>query len=124
MSTDNDSSGRPVAVVHAEIGGDSWRSVVHTQRSATPDHSDWYSITGEVVDTLRCLFSLADVFASQIRRYGRDRIVRDDAGMVPADRLERAVLHAENLRAHLADAESAAAGFWSEISHIAVEDRS
>ena len=77
-----------------------------------------------MVDTLRCLFALADVFASQISDYGAGRVVGDDAGIAPAERLDRAVLHAQSVRAFLLDAERAADAFWSEISHIAVEDRS
>lgn len=112
---------RPVAVKEAAIGAAAWRRAVHTQQTATPDHSDWYELTGEVVDTLRCLFALADVFASQISSYGSGRVLRDDAGMAPGERLDRAVLHAQSVRAFLLDAERAANGFWSEISHIAVE---
>lgn len=124
MSTDNDSSGRPVAVVHAEIGGDAWRSVVHAQQSATPDHADWYAITGEVVDTLRGLASLTSVLAHQVANYGAGRALRDDAGMRPSDRLSAAVSHAAQLRAELDRAERTANLFWSEIGHIALGDGS
>jgi hypothetical protein len=123
MST-HDFDGPAAAVQHATKGADSWRSAVHAQQAATSDHSDWYAVTGEVVNTLRCLFSLADLFASQISGYGSGRVVRDDAGMAPAERLDRAVLHAQSLRAFLLDAEAAADAFWNEISHIAVGDRS
>ncbi|OLT01439.1 hypothetical protein BJF90_32010 [Pseudonocardia sp. CNS-004] len=122
MSTDNDSSGRPVAVVHAEIGGDSWRSVVHAQGAAAPDHSDWYAITGEVVDTLRCLSTLAGIFNRQVAAYGRDRVVRDDEpGHDPAERLAIASSWAAQLSHELDRTERTANMFWSEVGHIAVE---
>ena len=64
------------------------------------------------------------MLASQISGYGSGRVVRDATGMTPAERLDRAVLHAQSVRAFLLDAESAADAFWNELSHIAVEDPS
>mgnify|MGYP006976769394 CR=1 FL=1 len=122
MSTHEEEHGRPVAVVHAEIGGDAWRAVVNAQRVAVPDHADWYAIACEAVGTLRCLVTLADVLAAQVGRYGEARSLRDDAGMDPAQRLERAVTHAHLARGHLDSAERATSAFWSEIGRIAVED--
>ena len=121
MSTHDDSSGRSAAVAHAEIGGDSWRSVAHAQRSATPDHSDWYAITAELVDTLRCLAAVASVLAQQVDGYGRGRVLRDDAGMDPAERLAQAGLLGTQLRVEIDRAERTANRFWSAIGHIAVE---
>jgi hypothetical protein len=122
MSTDNDSSGRRVAVVHAEIGGDSWRSVVHAQGVATPDHGDWYAITGELIDTLRCLSTLASIFSRQVAAYGRGRVVRDDeAGHDPAERLAIASSWAAQLSYELDRTERTANRFWTEVGHIAVE---
>ncbi|MDN5859117.1 MAG: hypothetical protein L0H84_10880 [Pseudonocardia sp.] len=121
MSTHNDSSGRPVAVVHAEIGGDSWRSVVHAQQSATPDHGDWYAITGEAVDTLRCLAAVVSVLAQQVRGYGHGRVLRDDTGLDPTVRLAQASSLAAQLRVEIDHAEATANRFWSQIGHIAVE---
>lgn len=124
MNTDNDSGGRPVAVVHAEIGGDAWRSVGHVQRSTTSDHSDWYAITGEMAETLRCIAAVASVLGRQVRTYREGRVLRDDAGMDPTERADRAWSLASRLRADIDRAERTANEFWSEISHIAVEDPS
>ncbi|MGD9531914.1 hypothetical protein [Pseudonocardia sp.] len=121
MSIHDDSSGRSAAVAHAEIGGDSWRSVAHAQRAATPDHSDWYAITGELVDTLRCLAAVASVLAQQAEGYGRGRVLRDDAGADPASRLVEAWSLGVQLRAEIDIAERTANRFWSAIGHIAVE---
>lgn len=123
MSPHDDSSGRSAAVVHAEIGGDSWRSVAHAQRSATPDHSDWYAITGELVDTLRCLAAVATVLVEQVDGYGRGRVLRDDASIDPAERLAQAWPLGAQLRFEIDRAERTANRFWSEIGHIAVEVR-
>jgi len=120
MST-HEFDGPAAAVQHATNGAGSWRSAAHAQQSATPDHSDWYAITGEITDTLRCLATLASVFAQQINAYGDGRVLRDDAGADPAVRLVDARAFAYELRAHLDAADYVANRFWSEISHIAVE---
>jgi len=122
MNTNDDRYGRPAAVVQAEHGGVAWRSVVHAQLSANVDHGDWYSITAEMVDTLRSLASLATVFAQQIAHYGESKALRDDAGMDPAERLAAASARAAELRIELDRTERVANAFWSEISHIAVEE--
>ncbi|MDN5851363.1 MAG: hypothetical protein L0K86_00705 [Actinomycetia bacterium] len=113
--------GRPPAVLNAEAGADAWRCVVHDQGAATADHGDWYAITGETVDTLRCLISLAGVLARQVAGYGTGRVLRDDAGADPAERLAIASSVAAQLRADLDRAERAANRLWSQIGHIAVE---
>src|SRR5947199_6172668 len=115
MSTHDPDGPRP-AVEHAARGAVSWRSAVHAQAPATPEHSDWYSITGEMVDTLRSLSSLTAVLAQQIAGYGRGRVLRDDDPTVePAERLANSVRRAEWLRAHLDIAERSANDLWSHI---------
>ena len=116
--------GSAAAVQHATNGANSWSSAVHAQQSATPEHSDWYAITGEITDTLRCLAALAAVLARQINTYGAGRVLRDDAGAHPDERLAAARTSAYELRAHLDAADHVANRFWNEISHIAVEDPS
>lgn len=121
MSTHDDNIGRSAAVVHAEIGGDSWRSVAHAQRSATPDHLDWYAITAELVDTLRCLAAVASVLSQQADGYGHGRALRDYGGIDPAERLAQVRSLAAQLRVEIEAAERTAHRFRSVIDHIAVE---
>ena len=121
MST-HDNDGSTAAVQHATTGADSWRSAAYAQGPATPNHSDWYAIAGEMVDTLRCLSTLSTVLAQQIAGYGSGRVLRDDDPVVdPAERLSDSVRRAEWLRAHLSIAERSADDLWSLIGHIAVE---
>ncbi|WP_281689919.1 hypothetical protein [Pseudonocardia thermophila] len=118
MNTDD----RPVAIKHAEHGADTWRSAVHAQLAAAPDHSDFYAITGEIVDTLRSLESLARLIGRQVAGYGDDHVLRDDEpGHDPAERIAAGAHHAEQLAGAIATAERMANLLWSEIGHIAIE---
>jgi hypothetical protein len=106
----------------AERGAQAWRAVVHEQLSAEPDHGDFYALAGELVDTLRSVESLVGVLSRQVAGYGEGRVLRDDAGMVPAERLGFAAAYLTQARELLGDAGWATNQFWSEIGHIAVED--
>lgn len=118
MNTD----GHPVSVQFAEQGANTWRSAVHAQLAATPDHSDLYAITGEIVDTLRSLESLARLIGRQVAGYANAHVLRDDEpGHDPAERVDDAAHHAEQLASALAAADRIANLLWSEISHIAIE---
>jgi hypothetical protein len=117
-----DSNERPVAIIHATNAADSWRSAALSQRTATPDHSDFYNLTAEVVDTLQALSQLFAVLRIQIAGYGDGRTLRDDEpGHDPAERLVMACGLAGLLQRDLDVAERSAQRFWSEIGHIAVE---
>lgn len=109
------------AVRAAEAGSGEWRSAVVAQRSATPDHGDFYGLAAELVDTLRALESLTGVLARQVAGYGPGRVLRDDAGEQPAARLADAVAHLTRTGQLLARAERAANAYWSAIGHVAVE---
>ena len=109
------------AVRRAEAGAEAWREVVHTQRSAAPDHVDFYGLAGEMVGTLRVLDSLVALVTGQVVGYGNGRAVYDDEGVNPAHRLRSAVLALVETRDELAQAERAANRFWSAIGHIGVE---
>jgi len=45
----------PEAVREARAGAKSWRTAVLSQRTAVPDHADFYAMTADVVDTLAVL---------------------------------------------------------------------
>lgn len=125
MNTPNDDGGRALAVQHAEHGTDAWRSVVHAQRSAPADHVDFYGLGSEVVETLWCLSSLADLLVIQVATYGRGRTLRDDeVGHDPAERLAIASSWAAQLQQDVDRAGRSANRFWSEVGHIAIEDPS
>lgn len=116
---------RPVAIIHATAAADAWRSATLSQRAATPGHSDFYNLTGEVVDTLQALSQLFAVLRIQIAGYADGRIVCDDEpGHDLAERLIMACGLTGLLQRDLDVAEQAAQRFWSEIGHIAVEDPS
>jgi hypothetical protein len=112
----------PLAVEAAEAGAGQWRAAVVAQRSATPDHTDFYGIAGELVATLRALEALTRVLGEQVAGYGLGRVLRDDENDDPAVRLADAADELARTRALVALAERTANGFWSEIGHIAVED--
>lgn len=112
----------PEAVRWAEVGAQAWRSVVHAQRSAAPDHGDFYALAAELVDTLRSLESLAGELGRQVAGYGQGRVLRDDAGEQPAARLAEAVGNLARVRHLLAGAERAANAYWSAVGHIAVAE--
>lgn len=117
----NEIDDRPTAVTQASVGAAAWRQVVHAQLVARPAHADWYAITGEVMDTLRAMASLAGVLVGQIGNYGEGRVLRDDAGADPVERLAYACSWAARLQHELDRAEQAADYLLSEVGHIAVE---
>ncbi|WP_219418580.1 hypothetical protein [Pseudonocardia nigra] len=113
---------RPEAVRQADRGARTWRAVVHAQRTATPDHADFYALAGEVVDTLASLEALARVLTRQVDRYA-EQSVYDDSGTVdPFERLADAADESEALARALYGAGRHANRFWSAIGHIGVRD--
>jgi hypothetical protein len=112
---------RPPAVAAAEAASQAWRASVLVQRTAPAEHSDFYALAGELVDTLRALSNLAGVLAAQVAGYGHGRVLRDDADADPAVRLADAAPLLALVQRDLDRAERAANQFWSEISHIGTE---
>ncbi|MGD9525318.1 hypothetical protein [Pseudonocardia sp.] len=113
---------RPTAVVHAERGAQAWRAAEMAQRMTAPDHSDFYALAGELVDTLRAVEALAAVLAQQVAGYAAGRPVYDDSGVIePRTRLRAGVLALAELRHGVAEGERAVNAFWNAISHIGVE---
>lgn len=115
----------PPAARDAESGSRAWRRVVHTQRTASPDHSDFYALAGEVVDTLRSLDSLTGLLIGQTAHYPATAIdaggrLYDDENANPAHRIRSAVLALAETRQALATAERATNRFWSVISHLGI----
>lgn len=119
-STDHDGE-LTAAVTRSASGADTWVAVVRHQQAATPDHSDFYSLAGDMVATLHALDSLAGLLARQAAGYATGQGVYDDEGANPAHRLRSAVLALTEARAGLVVAERAANQYWSAIGHIGVE---
>ncbi len=119
---------RPEAVRQADAGARAWRAVVHAQRSAAPDHADFYALAAELVDTLASIGSLAGVLARQVEDYAQgqavgERVYDDSRTVDPVARLADA---AQWLRALSDvfddDASRYVNRFWDAIGHIGVED--
>ena len=118
---------RPEAVRQADAGAQAWRAVVHAQGSATADHSDFYALAGELVNTLAAVESLARLLAGQVARYGEgqpdgQRVYDGSRTFDPGVRLHDAALDLGHLAATAAHARGDADRFWQAISHIGVED--
>jgi hypothetical protein len=118
---------RPAAVRHADAGAQAWRAAVHAQQVATPDHADFYSLAGTLVDTFAAVESLTRVLAAQIERYpdrlpiGR-RVYDDTRTTDPRVRLNEALAALHDVARHARDGSEWANRFWSAIGHIGVED--
>jgi hypothetical protein len=113
----------PEAVREAAQGSKAWRAAVRAQRTAEPDHADFYAMTADVVDTLAAVAGLAEVLAWQVAHYGDTRPVYDDTGVVDArERLDAAAMDLHELAASLRNADRIANTFWSRIGHIGVDD--
>lgn len=108
------------AVLHAEQGATAWQAAADYQAGATPDHAAFYSLTGDLVDTLRSLNAITWTLAIHTGRYGQGRELYDDEGANPDHRLRAAVLALEETRRRLAQAERAANHYWSAIGHIGI----
>lgn len=122
-STHADSSHENPAAQRAEAGTAGWEDAVRLQRWADPDHTDFYTLAGEIDATLRALDDLTGVLHRQITRYGDGRRLYDDTHRVaPAVRLGEAAGELAVLRDHLQAAQEPAGRFWSAIGHVGVED--
>lgn len=125
MSSHYDNDGQDVddrpAVRQAEAGAQAWRAVVHAQGTADPEHTDFYAIAAELVDTLAAVAALAEVLARQVEHYGDDRPVYDDSRVVdPYERLYAAAADMHELAVRAREADRVVNAFWSRISHIGV----
>jgi hypothetical protein len=108
---------------HAEVGAEAWQSAVHAQRSAIPDHTDFYALAAEIVPALHSLQELANVLRRQVAGYAAGRQIYDDTGVVdPAVRLAEAAEALALMRDALAAAQTQANAFWSAIGHIGIRD--
>lgn len=107
------------AVEHADRAATAWRTAVHAQRRATSEHSDFYRLAAEIVDTLRVLGSLSSLLTRQVDEYDTGRDLYDDSGTISArERLDLAVGVLQDLTSALDTAERRASQFHSDVGHI------
>lgn len=115
-----------LAVRHADAGAQAWRAVVHTQQVAVPDHADFYSLAGDLVDTFAAVESLTRVLARQIEAYPDrlpigHRIYDDTRTTDPRVRLTEALADLDDIAADARSAGQWANRLWSAIGHVGVE---
>lgn len=95
-------------------------AAAHQGAEDEPDHEQFYDYGREFVSTLAALNNLTVTLTSQVNRYGHHRLLRDDAGGNPRDRLATAHGHLADLHAALSTATRHANQFWSAIGHISI----
>lgn len=96
--------------------------IVEAQRcEADPAHEDFYAWGGALDEMTRRLAHACRVLDGQIREYGDTRILRDDDGMDPSERVHRMRVVVRNLGVLLEQANVVARSYHQEASHLAVE---
>lgn len=115
----------PVAAMRLACDAAEYATAAQSQQPE-PDHDDFYAHGIALDGLLRELDGLAITLSDQVLSYGgrrilryRDRrVLRDDAGVDPADRLELAATHLVELHQALATAAYHATRYCSEIGHV------
>ncbi|GJF01450.1 hypothetical protein [Pseudonocardia sp. D17] len=86
-----------------------------------PAHEDFYRWGWAFTELLDRVDDVAAVLIGQVSRYGDRRVLRDDRGLDPADRLVEMQARLTELRSALDAARAHARAYHSASSHIAVE---
>lgn len=86
-----------------------------------PAHEDFYAWGWALTELLDRVDAIAEVLERQIPRYGDRRILRDDQGRDPAERLVEAVSRLVETRQALGPARERIRKYHSATSHIAVD---
>jgi len=98
------------------------RALATDQRmEADPAHEDFYAWGWVLGDLTYRLSEVCSTLAQQVERYGDRRILRDDQGGDPADRLVAMRELLSRLAGELRQAEATARAYHNEASHIGVE---
>lgn len=101
---------------------DQVRAAVSSQREeADAAHEDFYAWGWALSDMLNQLDHLCRTLDHQIAHYGDARVLRDDEGADPYERLSEMRAKLSGVQRQLGGAEAAAREFHSAASHIAVE---
>jgi hypothetical protein len=99
---------------------DAVRQAVASQRMTHPDHEQFYAWGYALSEITHQLKHVSRILATQVKHYGDERVLRDDAGADPKDRLHVMEAELRVLATTLAEAERIARRYHSEASHIAV----
>lgn len=101
---------------------DQLRAAEQQQRQDTePAHEDFYTWGAFLDEATAQLYRVCRALAPQVTRYGDHRILRDDAGADPEQRLATARQQLDTLISTLELANTTARAYHSAIGHIAVE---
>lgn len=101
---------------------DAFRAVLDRQRlDADPTHEDFYAWGWALGELTAHAEHASRVLGRQIATYGGRRLLRDDDGADPYERLREASSHLDEMTAALAAANTAARHYHSAVGHIAVE---
>lgn len=92
----------------------------HQATDRDPSHQDFYDWGWALTELLDRVDAVAEVLERQIPRYGDRRILRDDEGGDPAERLAEAVSRLAETRQALGPARARVREYHSAASHIAV----
>lgn len=96
-------------------------AAAHQFADEDPAHEQFYNYGRELVATLNALDDLTATLTAQVAGYGDHRLLRDDTGANPSQRLAAAREHLAELHTALTTAAGHANQFWASIGHIGVE---
>ncbi len=112
----------PTAPDAATRGTEGWRDAERLQRWAAADHTDFYTLAGELSETLHALHGLAITLRSQVSTYAAHHHVCDDTRSYdPHERLNDAARSLSLLSELLVRAQRRAEEYHSAIGHIGTE---
>lgn len=91
-----------------------------SQTTSAP-HEDFYAGGWGLGELTALTAHAAQVLGRQVEHYGDDRLIRDDEGADPYERLREARRHLVEMAAALDKANTAAQRYHSAIGHIGVQ---
>lgn len=101
--------------------GEALKAVVAAQvQDADPAHEDFYAWGWALSGAMNQLSHACRTLQRQVTHYGDSRILRDDAGLDPAERLTRMGAELDTLTGLLDQAYAVADRYHQEASHLAV----
>ncbi len=95
-------------------------AAVEQRQDADPAHEDFYAWGAALDEITIRLAHACQVLSQQIGAYGDNRILRDDEGMDPAQRIAQMQGLLRDCGDRLSDANVMARAYHSEASHLAV----
>lgn len=96
-------------------------AVLAQQRDGDPAHEGFYAWGWALSEATARVEDAGRVLRRQVSAYGDRRILRDDDGADPQERLREAAGHLDAMCSAAAAANEAARRYHSAIGHIAVE---